>query len=203
MPRLHADKIIEDRTESESKLLHTAKFIIEENNTVLLGAIGEQEALNELRKLPDSFHIINDFQYEFSRWLHNRKSDDWIRSIQVDHVVIGPSGVFIIETKNWSNKSIQNIDLYSPVEQIKRTNYAIFRLLNRAVEHNLLPLLGHHWGSRKISVNSIILMTNKKPNLEFQYVKILPLNNLCQYITRFRPIYADDEVQQLVDYLLY
>lgn len=197
----HVTKIIEDRTESESKILYTARFIIEKNETALIGAIGEQEALNELKRLPESFHIINDFQYKFRQWLHNKKSDDWIRSIQVDHIVIGPPGVFIIETKNWSSKSIQNIDLYSPVEQIKRTNYAMFLLLNRAVEHNLLSSLGHHWGSRKISVNSIILMTNKAPNLEFQYVKILSLNNLCQYITHFRPIFTDNEAQQLTDFL--
>ncbi len=198
----YGDKIIEDRAESKSKLLQTAKFIIGENKIALLGAIGEQKALNELKKLPDPFVIINDFQYEFRQWLHNKKSDDWIRSIQADHIVIGPSGVFVIETKNWSSNSIQNIDLYSPVEQIKRTNYVMFLLLNRAVEHNLLSSFGHHWGSRKISVNSIILMVNKKPNQQFQYVTILSLDNLCQYITHSRQVLIDNEVQELANYLL-
>ncbi|MFH1383123.1 MAG: nuclease-related domain-containing protein [Chloroflexota bacterium] len=198
----YIDTIIEDRTKSESQLFRMAKLIIEANKTTLIGATGEQKALNELKKLPDSFHIINDFKYEFSRWLHIRSSDEWIRSIQADHIVIGPTGVFVIETKNWNSNSIQNIDLYSPVEQIKRTNYALFRLLNRSVEHNLLSSFSHHWGSRKISVNSIILMVNKKPNQEFQYVKILSLNNLCGYITFSKPILTSREAQEIADFLL-
>ena len=53
-----------------------------------------------------------------------------IFSVQIDHLLICQSGVFLLETKNWSKRSIKNLDLRSPVEQILRTSYALFVLLN-------------------------------------------------------------------------
>jgi hypothetical protein len=195
------DTILQDRTRSNSKQLYDAKRIINENNLTLLGAIGEQKALEELKKLPDIYVIINDFRYTFGRALHKKDTDDWILSIQADHLVVGPSGVFIIETKNWSANSIQSLDLYSPVQQVQRTSYAIFMLLNRIVASRLSGL-NHHWGARQIPVNNIILMINRKPSQEFQHVKVLTLNNICQYIGYLKPIFNKDEVQEIASILL-
>jgi hypothetical protein len=196
------DKIIEERARIKSRDLYTAKSLIEENTTTLLGAIGEEKTIKELSTLPDSFFVINDFQYEFDRPLHNKSSNDWIRSIQVDHIVIGPSGVFVIETKNWSRNSIQSTELYSPVQQIRRINYALFFLLNHSVTNNLLPSFNDNWGSRKISVNSIVLLVNTRPNQEFQYVKLLSLNNLRPYLTYLKPVLTENETEQITEFLL-
>jgi hypothetical protein len=38
----------------------------------------------------------------------------------------GPTGLFILETKNWSKQSIKNEDLFSPVQQVKRAAFALF-----------------------------------------------------------------------------
>lgn len=196
------DKIIEERARIKSSDLYTAKSLIEENITTLLGVIGEEKTIKELSTLPDSFIVINDFQYEFSRPLHNKRSDDWIRSIQVDHIVIGPPGVFVIETKNWSRNSIQSAELYSPVQQIRRINYALFFLLNHAVADNLLPSFSDNWGERKISVNSIVLLINTRPNQEFQYVKVFSLSNLRPYLTYLKPVLSDNETRQITEFLL-
>ena len=195
------DTILEDRSRSNSTHLFTAKRIIDENNFTLLGAIGEQKALDELKRLPDTYIIINDFRYEFKSALHKKNTDEWIRSIQADHLVIGPSGVFVVETKNWSNNSIQSSDLYSPVQQVQRTSYAVFMLLNRIVA-NGLSLLNHHWGAIQVPVKNIILMVNKKPSQEFQHVKILTLNEICKYIRYFKPIFDHDEVHEIANILL-
>lgn len=196
------DKVVGNRVQLKANSLQTARAILQQNKAELLGAIGEHRAVTELKKLPDSFSVINDFRYQFGRPLHRRETDEWIRSIQVDHIVVGPSGVFIIETKNWGSSSIQSIDLYSPVEQVKRTSYAVFLLLNQAVSQNRLPAVNHHWGLRKISVNNIVLMINRTPNQEFQYVKILSLGNLCSHITRHEPKLTGEDVRQITEFLL-
>jgi len=53
------------------------------------GARGEEKVAGILSSLPDSYHVFNDFKAGNSR---------------VDHVVVGPSGVYSIETKFWRGK---------------------------------------------------------------------------------------------------
>jgi hypothetical protein len=50
------------------------------------GATGEAVVGHILEDLPDGYRIIHDLQTSFGN---------------IDHVVIGPSGTFVIDTKNW------------------------------------------------------------------------------------------------------
>jgi hypothetical protein len=51
------------------------------------GAIGEAAVEESLSHLPDDFVVVNDV----SKRLGN-----------IDHVVIGPTGIYVLDTKNWS-----------------------------------------------------------------------------------------------------
>ena len=51
-----------------------------------IGARGEERVAAILRSLPDGYHVFNDF-------VAGRH--------HVDHVVVGPAGVYAVETKNW------------------------------------------------------------------------------------------------------
>jgi hypothetical protein len=53
------------------------------------GARGEERVSGILRGLPDGYHVFNDY---------------CVGRQHIDHVVVGPAGVFSIETKNWSGK---------------------------------------------------------------------------------------------------
>jgi len=50
------------------------------------GAVGEALVASTLEQLPDDFFVINDVSKRFGN---------------IDHVVVGPTGVFVIDTKNW------------------------------------------------------------------------------------------------------
>ena len=54
-----------------------------------IGARGEEHVAGLLRKIPDTYHVYNDFK---------------AGNYRVDHVVIGPAGVFAIETKCWRGR---------------------------------------------------------------------------------------------------
>ena len=43
-----------------------------------------------------------------------------IKSIQIDHILVTNSGIFLIETKNWSEKSLNNPSLRSPCSASKK-----------------------------------------------------------------------------------
>jgi hypothetical protein len=57
-----------------------------ERESMRKGAAGEKSVAHTLSKLPDEFRVLNDVQTPTGN---------------LDHVVIGPTGVFVIETKNW------------------------------------------------------------------------------------------------------
>ena len=195
------DKIILERSSVCYEELAYTKEVLEGLYTLIAGAIGENSVVKELQKLSGKYVLINDFSKKFNPPIYNRKENDRICSIQIDHLLIANSGIFILETKNWSKKSIQNLDLRSPIKQIMRTSYALFVLSNSESEYNDINLNSHHWGNKQIPIRSIIVMTNGKPNEKFKYVKVVSLNELNGYITYFDPIFSDEEVKNISDYL--
>ncbi|MBO7455937.1 MAG: NERD domain-containing protein [Paludibacteraceae bacterium] len=54
------------------------------------GDNGEFAVARQLRRLPKEYMVINDLMF------HNGKN----RTTQIDHVVVSPYGIFVIETKN-------------------------------------------------------------------------------------------------------
>ena len=178
------------------------KKIIDEINSYIYGALGEQKVVKELEKLSDDYTLINDFTCSFNPPLYNRQENDYIKSVQIDHLLISPSGIFVIETKNWSEDSLNNLSLFSPVQQIKRTSFALYKILIKAINNSNLHLLQHHWGNRKIPIRNLIVLINQKPKEDFQYVKILTLNELLDYVEYFAPSFSKNETEVLVEYLL-
>lgn len=197
----YKERIISDRCKQSYKEMTSTKEIVDGLYTLIAGVIGENSVVNELQKLSDNYYLINDFSVEFNPPIYNKKENDRIFSIQIDHLLICQSGVFLLETKNWSKQSIKNLDLRSPVEQILRTSYALFVLLNSESKFNNISLERHHWGSKKIPIRNIIIMTNERPKEEFKHVKVLSLNELNGYIKYFEQIFNETEVKSIFDYL--
>jgi len=186
---------------SFSELEHTKKAATD-LHTLIAGAIGEHMVSKELEKLNDSFILINDFNISFEKPIFNRKNRTLIHSVQIDHLLVTYAGIFIIETKNWSKKSISQLDLKSPVKQIERANYALYILLNNAQNTENGLVKKHHWGVKKIPLRNIVAMIHHKPKDKFQYVAIKQLNELNGYINHFEPLFDSSEVQNIADYLL-
>lgn len=176
------------------------KRVIDELNNYIYGAIGEQKVVKELEKLSDEYYLINDFVYTVSTALYNKFENDYIKSVQIDHILVGPPGVFLIETKYWSKNSVSNHNLRSPVDQIRRANYALFHLLNSDLDVNLY-LNSHHWGTKKLPVKNLIVLKKDRPREEFQYVKVLNLQELLSYINYFKPILSKFETQRIAEEL--
>lgn len=182
--------------------LERKKTVIDGLNNFIYGALGEQKVVKTLQTLSDEYFLINDFAVSFSPAIYNRNENDYIYSIQVDHILVGPSGIFLIETKNWSEKSLKSLSLRSPVEQIKRTSFVLFKLLNNEISNYRLRLDRHHWGDKKIPLKNLIVLTNTKPKEEFQFVKVLTVNELLGYVGYFKPIFSAKETQKIADFLL-
>lgn len=194
--------VLRKSCQQEISDMERKKAVIDELRPHLLGAIGEERVVSTLISLPDEYSLINDFCVHFYKPIFYTRERDKIMSIQADHILIGPQGVFLIETKNWSEKSIEDLNLRSPVEQVKRTSYALYKLLHNEVPDYDLNLDKHHWGSKKIPIKNLIVMIHAKPREEFQYVKVLTLNELISYIYYFPPVLSASDIHQITEFLV-
>jgi hypothetical protein len=113
------------------------------------GLKGEKQVTKLLtRKLNDEYYLVNDLS------LQNGGGD-------IDHVVIGPTGVFVLETKNWNGNITCNGDEWkrlgkrnfssSPSLQAKRNVAKIRHLIGNSSSLRLL----------NISAEGIVVFTNK------------------------------------------
>lgn len=89
------------------------------------GARGEEKVAQILKSLPDSYHVFNDFVASRNH---------------VDHVVVGPAGVFAVETKFWRGKvTIEDghvlldgqLPARSPLSQVRREAEAVRQELEK------------------------------------------------------------------------
>lgn len=88
------------------------------------GAEGERRTAAELAHLPDDFIVFHDFRF---------KSDEehWYKW-NLDHIVIGPSGVFVVETKNYETRQVHHAaqDAFT-AKNVKQVAHAAIDLKSR------------------------------------------------------------------------
>ncbi len=189
--------LIEKRTKSKIKKLEHTRNVLENSKNLISGAIGENLVVKEIKKLSDDYVLINDFNLSFSRPIFYKKYNQRIYSIQIDHLLISKAGIFIIETKNWSKSSVNSISLRSPIEQIERSNFALYVYIS-----NNIALNDHHWGEQRIPIRNLIVMINNKPKAKFKYVSIKLLRELNDYIKYFEPVLTDKQFNRIKNYLI-
>lgn len=137
---------------------------------------GEKQVAKLLTsKLNDDYYLLNDL------YLREGGGD-------VDHIVLGPNGVFVLETKNWSGSISCNGDEWqrvgkrnfsgSPSRQVKRNAAKIKQIIDN--NPNLRPL--------SIWVEGIVVFTNNHATLHLNNptVPILKLPQLPNHIAAFR-----------------
>ena len=137
---------------------------------------GEKQVAKLLTStLSDDYFLLNDL------YLRDGGGD-------IDHIVLGPNGVFVLETKNWSGSISCNGDEWqrtgkrnfssSPSRQVKRNAAKIKQIIDSSPN---LRSLG-------ISVESIVVFTNNHTALHVNNptVPILKLPQLPKHIASYR-----------------
>ena len=150
------------------------------------GAAAELEVIEILRKLPDEWVVLNDVRLITQNWRRYRQSH--IKSAQLDHVAVGPPGVFVIETKNWSSDFVATGDYHDPFDQVSRAAYLC---------HHVLKAQGLPNKTRGIVCTRTRL--GALPN--DTYAKLLRPEGICGYMTYFQPALNASEVEDVAAFL--
>ncbi len=143
------------------------------------GAKGEEKVAKCLRSLNGKFHVFHDVL------LPRTKGD-------IDHVVVGPNGVFVIETKNNNGTISCNGDSWSQWKTGKKGGRYKGRLgsPSKQAKRNatlLANLIGRRLHTR-FFVNAIVVFANKKAmlNIKNSTVAVLRTHELCDFIENYR-----------------
>jgi hypothetical protein len=143
------------------------------NSAELAGAEAELAVIDRLRMLPSSTVVFNDVQLHATRHIHFDGAA--LMSAQIDHVVLTPAGVFVIETKRWSHRFVESGDFYNPFDQVSRASYLCYDLLRESFG--------------KTRVRSIIACVGSLPDApRDSYIKVVRPESMNSYISGFRNI---------------
>jgi|GEM_PF-308728 len=150
------------------------------------GVEGEKLVIEALLDLGDDYYLINDVK---------------LGKGNIDHIVLGPNGVFVIETKNYSGKIICNGDVWmrhyekgwrvnkwgipywGPEEDREISSPSMQVKLNAL---KIKRLIGEKFKGKITWIEGIVVFTNPEVELELRSptVRVLRIEELCDYISR-------------------
>jgi len=136
----------------------------------LAGAEAELQVVEELARLPDEYHVFHDVRLEARKFM--RFEGTPLQTAQIDHVVLAPFGVFVVETKNWSRSFTESGEGFDPYTQVARAQ--------RLCVHHLEGVGGHP------NLRGIIVTLGDLPaNDRNRFIKSLRPAELVRYIRIF------------------
>ena len=150
-------------------------FFLNKYRTYNGGWQGEKKVIKLLKNtLNNDYYLINEVNIS--------------KNADVDHIVLGPNGIFVIETKNWSGKITCNSDdwqredrkkyVNSPSRQVKKNTTKVKQKLE------IHPDLRNHG----IWVESIVVFTNDNISLYLNKptVTVLKIAELPKHIINYK-----------------
>jgi len=110
----------------------------------------EDVVFNELLKLPSSYVVLRNIFLRLPYRVTHTLSSELVKACQIDFMVIGPPGVFVIEAKEWDKRSYRTLIPYKEVDKaglivyIKLKNWdgkqhAVFNILVTTKSRSDLP----------------------------------------------------------------
>ena len=111
---------------------------LKNNESFLIGADGEEYVMGILSQLPDEYHVINDVNLHFQKAIHWRERNEYIKNCQIDHIVVGPTGIILVETKNWKASDIE-LKSDKLTHQVRRASLALWYYLKHYYHRESSP----------------------------------------------------------------
>jgi hypothetical protein len=157
--------------------------ITREYRSELKGYYGELIVMDTLQQLSDDYYVISDVR--ITRESGHRFDGRMLKSARVDHIVIGPKGVYCIETKHWNSLKNKDTDKPSPGEQARRASHLLYKYLK------------YTCGLTGLKVMGIVLYTNTTIKGKEDFVRFMRNDEVLQYLDA-RPDNIDADVVRMI-----
>lgn len=155
-------------------------------STVSRGNKGEDRVINTLKKIKVNHWLMNNFTYV------NETSE---LSHQIDHILIHPHGVFVIETKNYYGQIISNTGdsfwlkitkgettkISNPLKQNKSHTSIVRKLLNKEYE----------------VISVVVFVKNNAPYMDDE--NVINLKDLLLFIDSYpyKKLLTDEDIKKI------
>ena len=142
------------------------------NQAAIKGKYGERKVSKILMSLPSEYHLFNDIYICINE-----------RSVQIDHVVVSPYGIFVIETKNYSGwifgsdySEFWTKNMYGNKYQFQnplKQNYSHVKALESLLsipENKFIPIIVFLRGATlKCNTREIVIYSNQLKDVIYSY----------------------------------
>jgi hypothetical protein len=146
------------------------------------GAEGELHVIEKLRTLPDEYYLFNDLRLELEEYITFESKK--LKSAQIDHLLVGPSGVYVIETKNWSPAYVKKVfreNSFTPYDQVRRGYFK--------------------FASKEMKVQAVIAIAGSKIPLEKSPVQVLFADSLSSHVLSREVTLSKGDIKKIVKQL--
>ena len=164
---------------------YTFRYFLRKWRSYSKGLKGEELVEQVLSSLDDSYFLINDFSFP------DKKGN-------IDHILACPSGIFVIETKNYKGFLTINGDkwYFGERKKIKSASYQAKR--NELALEAYLKSKG-----KRIRVRSMVVLAD--PNIKLNLsgsssTPILKINELFPYLKNLEKNYKKFQVEEIESY---
>ncbi len=160
------------------------KFQYKKIGKYVTGTHGENDVIEELSKLDDSYHILCGVSMELHYWVtyNGRKN---LKSAQMDVVVVCPKGIFMIEVKNWSDKYVPSKSSLSPYEQTERAGRVLWITLQNKL------------GDIRVTNILLSIRGNLPYNKNYRSVFVSSLAEINQFLEKRQTTLDDNKLERL------
>lgn len=144
--------------------------------------------LVELNRLPTTYYIFSDILLNLYRPVQYKKTQEYVKFCQIDFVVVGPTGIFVIEAKEWSPKILKEAS-HLPLKETDKAGLILYiRIVN----------LFH----RRFPIYNVAVMLQKVTKVNYEYVRHLTLRELYCFIQRREGFLPKRKITKIVRWIL-
>ncbi len=167
--------------------IRDAEAFLKENEASIAGSRGEEAVIAALGTLPDSYHVFNDVCIDLGRAAYSKRRGEYVRRAQIDHVVVGHKGIYLLETKNWSEATFRS-RWGEAHDQADRAGFAFWVAMARSFD-------------AKPSFTSVVVTTRPMPTVRDEYVRQVAVNDLVDFIWKRQAKIDDRKVAEIANWL--
>ena len=141
---------------------------------------------DELNKLPRPYRILKNIFFCLKVPVTHPRLSEKVRSCQIDYVVIGPSGVFVIEFKQWDEYAFKEM---IPYQQADTADLIVYIKLNNRF-------------SQRIPKYTILLIPPSMSVIDYGYVHQLTVWELITFIVEKKEVFSKSEIREITRMML-
>jgi hypothetical protein len=174
---------------SAGKNITESQQFLTRHKSFFANAKGEEQILGVLSQLPDDYQVLSGVSlhlFDPMYWLRRKEK---LQYNQIDHIVIGPTGLFLVGIKSWKgpDTEIKTDDLKRQVRVANFTLWCHMKDEYRFYEKN-----------PKIRC-VIVSLQGSHPDLKIdKFIDVIALPRLCEYITTGERTLSEMSVDKLV-----